>query len=115
MTDDNAKPTTRKPAGGVQVHPDAAGVRTQGADKLDTHKEVPVWHPDHESEPPAGSTAESLLDYERGVPLRVTPPTHHHWLGDGRIVTGYSGGTHYTEVDDDGNDVVSPIFQRFAG
>lgn len=60
-------------------------------------KEIPVWHPDHESKPPAGSTQESLLVLERGVPVRVAGPTHYHQLADGRVLGGYSGGTHYDD------------------
>lgn len=70
-------------------------------EKVGREKEIPVWElPDA----PPGSTAESLLVFERGVPVRVAGPTHYQHLADGRIVGGYGGGTHYSEAvtDDDG-------------
>lgn len=57
-------------------------------------REVPVWE---QPDAPPGSTAESLLVFERGVPVRVAGPTHYVHLADGRIVGGYGGGTHYSE------------------
>jgi hypothetical protein len=68
-------------------------------------KEMPVWHPDHESKPPPGSTQESLLVFERGVPVRVAGPTHYHQLADGRVMGGYSGGTEH----DDGTKITRII------
>ena len=57
-------------------------------------RETPVWElPDA----PPGSTSESLLVFERGIPVRVAGPTHYMHLADGRIVGGYGGGTHYSE------------------
>lgn len=85
--------------------------RTQGV-TVEKTKEVPVWEQD---DAPDGSTHASLLVYERGVPVAVAPPTHYHHLADGRITTGYSGGTHYTEVDEDGNDVIVPIIRVYGG
>lgn len=61
-------------------------------------REVPVWElPDA----PKGSTSGSLLVSERGKPVRVAGPTHYHALADGRVVAGYTGGTHH----DDGKTV----------
>lgn len=56
--------------------------------------EVPVWERD---DAPPGSTAQSLLIFERGRPVKVAGPTHYHHLADGRIVGGFAGGTHYSE------------------
>jgi hypothetical protein len=68
--------------------------RQEYMDKIGREREVPVWElPDA----PPGSTAESLLVFERGIPVRVAGPTHYVHLADGRIVGGYGGGTHYSE------------------
>lgn len=72
-----------------------AAARESSADVgLDTEREVPVWEQD---DAPRGSTAESLLVYERGVPVRVAGPTHYSHLVDGRIIGTYGNGTHYSE------------------
>jgi hypothetical protein len=72
-----------------------AKARESAADvAIDNSREVPVWEQD---DAPKGSTAESLLVYERGVPVRVAGPTHYHHLVDGRIVGGYGHATHYSE------------------
>ena len=60
-------------------------------------EEIRVWDPRHESNPPPGSHSESLLVYERGVPVRVAGPTHYHQLADGRVIGGYSGGTDHDD------------------
>lgn len=57
-------------------------------------REIPVWERD---DAPPGSTQESLLVFERGRPVKVAGPTHYHHLADGRVVAGFSGGTHYSE------------------
>lgn len=79
---------------------DALGQNTEApAPDLDTAREVPVWElPDA----PLGSTGESLLVYERGKPVRVSGPTHYGHLADGRVVSSYGIGTHYTEPDPSG-------------
>lgn len=92
-----------------------AAARESSADvALDTSREVPVWDQD---DAPRGSTAESLLVYERGVPVRVAGPTHYHHLVDGRILGGYTGGTHHTEPGENEGDPdrVTQIHQLFEG
>jgi hypothetical protein len=74
-------------------------------EQIGEEPEIPVWDERHESSPPKGSTAESLLIYERGVPVRVAGPTHYHQLADGRVLGGYSGGTHH----DDGTKITRVI------
>ena len=83
--------------------------RQQYMEQVGQTKEIPVWHPDHESHPPAGSTEQSLLVFENGRPVRVAGPTHYHHLADGRIVGGYGHATHYADVDEDGNQRVTRI------
>jgi hypothetical protein len=79
-------------------------------------KEIPVWDPRHPSDPPPGSTAESLLVFEGGRPVRVAGPTHYQHLADGRVVGGYGGGTHYSEaVLDEAGDVVGETVTRIVG
>ena len=76
--------------------------KQQYMEKVGREKEVPVWElPDA----PPGSTSESLLVFERGIPVRVAGPTHYMHLADGRIIGGYGGGTHHSEAvtDADGN------------
>jgi hypothetical protein len=92
---------------------DALGQNTDmPAPELDSVVEVPVWeHPDA----PAGSTSESLLVYERGVPVRVSGPTHYAHLTDGRVVASYGHGTHYTEAVPGGADRVTRIIEHFPG
>lgn len=58
-------------------------------------REIPVWERD---DAPPGSTAESLLVFERGQPVKVAGPTHYHHLADGRVLGGFSGGTHHSEA-----------------
>ena len=81
--------------------------------KIGETKEKPVWEAD---DAPPGSTSESLLVFERGVPVRVAGPTHYVHLADGRIVGGYGGGTHYSEPLPDGSgDKLTPITGNYAG
>lgn len=70
--------------------------KTQPAEHPEPVDDIPVWAlPDA----PAGSTEGSLMVYERGKAVRVSRPTHYHHLSDGRVVTGYSGGTHHHDAD----------------
>lgn len=69
-------------------------------------REKPVWEAD---DAPPGSTAESLLVFEGGRPVRVAGPTHYHHLADGRVVGGYGHATHYADTDEDGNQRVTRI------
>jgi hypothetical protein len=63
-------------------------------EQVGRERETPVWElPDA----PPGSTAESLLVFERGVPVRVAGPTHYTHLADGRVMGSYGGGTRYSE------------------
>jgi hypothetical protein len=84
--------------------------RSRGTGKVGPAREIPVWEAD---DAPAGSTAESLLEYENGKPARVAGPTHHVHLQNGRVVSHFGGGTHYSEVDEDGNDVVHKIIVAY--
>lgn len=111
-TDKDAPVSPAARPGGVQPHAGLAEQRASGVGGVSNPKEVPVWERD---DAPPGSTEGSLLRYENGVPVAVADPTHYHHLANGQVVAGYSGGTHYTTVDDDGNDVVLPIVARFAG
>src|SRR5258708_33919948 len=72
---------------------DASPRKQQYMGEIGEKKEIPVWHPDHESSPPPGSTEESLLVFEGGRPVRVAGPTHSVHLADGRVIGGYGGGT----------------------
>ena len=105
---------------GTLSGPDGADTtqrRQQYMAQLDTTKEVPVWElPDA----PPGSTSESLLVFERGIPVRVAGPTHYVHLADGRIVGGYGGGTRYSEavLDSNGNVIgekITPVTGSHAG
>lgn len=90
-----------------------AANKTQLEDKLEDAKEVPVW--EHE-DAPAGSTAGSLMVYERGKPVRVSGPTHYHHLADGRVVAAYNGGTHHSEPGEDGGpDKITKILAIHGG
>src|SRR5260370_17036071 len=92
--------------GGLVAGPageDASRGKQQYMGEIGEKKELPVWHPDHESSPPPGSTEESLLVFEGGRPVRVAGPTHYVHLADGRVIGGYGGGTHHADVDEDGN------------
>lgn len=69
--------------------------KQQYMERVGTERETPVWElPDA----PPGSTAESLLVFERGVPVRVAGPTHYVHLADGRVTGGFGGGTHHSEA-----------------
>jgi hypothetical protein len=84
--------------------------------KVGREQEIPVWDPRHESNPPPGSTSESLLVFERGMPVRVAGPTHYQHLADGRVVGGYGGGTHYSEaVTDEAGNVTGEKITRIIG
>lgn len=80
--------------------------------KIDTVREVPMWERD---DAPAGSTEASLKVFENGVPVRISGPTHHTHLADGRIVGGYGIGTHYSEANDDGTDSYTRIIASYGG
>ena len=87
--------------------------RQEYLERVGRERETPVWElPDA----PPGSTSESLLVFERGVPVRVAGPTHYMHLADGRIVGGYGGGTHYSEpvVDELGRVVGEKITRIVA-
>lgn len=86
--------------------------KQQYMEKVGREKETPVWElPDA----PPGSTSESLLVFERGVPVRVAGPTHYMHLADGRVVGGYGGGTHHSEAVTDENGRVSEKITRVVG
>jgi hypothetical protein len=68
--------------------------KQQYMEKVGREREIPVWELD---DAPPGSTSESLLVFERGVPVRVAGPTHYVHLADGRVIGGYGGGTHHSE------------------
>lgn len=86
--------------------------RDAGVPKVGPEKVIPVWERD---DAPKGSTSESLLEYDHaGRPVRVAEPTHYQHLANGRVVPGYSGGTHYTESVD-GKDVIVPIVAGYEG
>lgn len=92
---------------------DALGQNTDvPAPSLDTAAEVPVWELD---DAPAGSTSESLLVLERGKPVRVSGPTHYAHLSDGRVVSSYGIGTHYTEADPNGGPDRSALITAHYG
>lgn len=88
--------------------------KAQLEQKLDTPVRKAVW--DRDDAPP-GSTAGSLLVYERGEPVRVSGPTHYQHLADGRVIGGYNGGTHYTEPGENEGDPdrVIPILAIHGG
>jgi len=78
--------------------PEIADVRKNNGPtvELDTVVKKSVWE---EDDAPDGSTSESLLVYEGGVPVRVSGPTHYHGLANGEIVGGYGIGTHHSTPD----------------
>ena len=75
-------------------------------------RETPVWERD---DAPPGSTAESLLVFENGHPVRVAGPTHYVHLADGRVIGGFGGGTHYSEPDGNGGEKVTRITANHEG
>ena len=79
-------------------------------EQVGRERETPVWElPDA----PPGSTAESLLVFERGVPVRVAGPTHYVHLADGRVIGGYGGGTLHSEpVTDESGKVIGEKLTR---
>jgi hypothetical protein len=83
--------------------------------KVGEEKEIQVWDSRHESNPPPGSHSGSLLVFEGRRPVRVAGPTHYHHLADGRVVGGYSGGTHYSEAVEDGPDKITRIVATHEG
>ena len=93
---------------------DASPRKQQYLGKVGQEKTVPVWDPRHESNPPPGSTEESLLVFENGQPVRVAGPTHYVHLADGRVIGGYGGGTHHSDVDEDGNERIVRIVANHA-
>lgn len=84
---------------------DVAGLQQNkqaSTEQVGEERELAPWElPDA----PPGSTASSLMVYERGKPVRVHGPTHYHHLADGRVLAAYNGGTHY----DDGEKVTRII------
>ena len=95
--------------------PDGADVplrKQQYMEKVGREKETPVWERD---DAPPGSTSESLLVFEGGVPVRVAGPTHYMHLADGSIGGGYGGGTHHSEAVTDENGRVSEKVTRVIG
>lgn len=80
--------------------------KQQYTEQVGRTREVPVWEQD---DAPAGSTAESLLVFENGRPVRVAGPTHYCHLADGRVIGGFGGGTHYADVDEHGNQRVTRV------
>lgn len=81
-------------------------------EKVGEEREAPYWeHPDA----PPGSTRASLAVLEGGRKVRVHGPTHYHHLADGRVVAGYTGGTHHTEPGEDGQDKVTKIVAIHEG
>jgi hypothetical protein len=83
------------------------------ADDITTSREELPWERD---DAPPGSTSESLLDYERGVPVRVTDVTHYHRLGNGQTIGGYGIGTHHTVAGENGEpDRIYPVIGISSG
>ena len=89
--------------------------KQQYMEQVGQAKEVPVWDPAHPGKPPAGSTAESLLVFEGGRPVKVAGPTHYCHLADGRVVGGFGGGTHYSEPDGKGGEKITRIVANHEG
>lgn len=86
--------------------------KQQYMEQVGQTRETPVW--DREDAPP-GSTSESLLVFEGGVPVRVAGPTHYVHLADGRVIGGFGSGTHYADVDDFGNQRVTRVVANHEG
>lgn len=101
----------------AELDPGHVEDRDESKAELDNKRELPVWHPDHESKPPAGSTEGSLLVVDKsGTPIRVSGPTHYHHLANGKVLTGFSVGTHYSEPGENGGpDKLVPIIGIYAG
>jgi hypothetical protein len=111
--DDEPQDTPPPAAARIDADGLQATRKSAAAAELDNEREVPVWEAD---DAPAGSTASSLLVYERGKPVRVQGPTHYHHLADGRVGVGYNGGTHHTEPGEDGGpDKVTKILAVHEG
>jgi hypothetical protein len=85
--------------------------KQQYMEEIGQAREIAVW--EREDAPP-GSTAESLLVFENGRPVRVAGPTHYVHLADGRVTGGYGGGTHHSDVDADGRERVVRIIANHA-
>jgi hypothetical protein len=83
--------------------------KQQYMEQVGREREVPVWEQD---DAPPGSTSESLLVFERGIPVRVAGPTHYVHLADGRVIGGYGGGTHHSEPVMDGDRVIGERITR---
>lgn len=77
-----------------------------------TKVDKPWWQHDGA---PEGSHEFSLYERDDNGNKRVAPATHYHHLADGRIIPGYSQGTHYTEPDGNGGDRVTRIVAVHAG
>lgn len=86
--------------------------KQQYMDQVGQTREKPVWERD---DAPPGSTAESLLVFEGGVPVRVAGPTHYVHLADGRVVGGFGGGTHHSDTDEEGNERLVRIVANHEG
>ena len=94
----------------VSAFEDLESQRSEGTAKVGQDKPVPLHQRD---DAPLGSTAESLLEYENGVPVRVAGPTHHIHLQNGRVVAHFGGGTHFVEPGPDGKDVTHKIIAAY--
>lgn len=86
--------------------------KQQYFEQIGQTREKPVWElPDA----PPGSTAESLLVFENGRPVRVAGPTHYVHLADGRVIGGYGGGTHHSDTDEYGNERITRVVANHEG
>lgn len=86
--------------------------KQQYMEQVGQTRETPVWE---RPDAPPGSTAESLLVFENGRPVRVAGPTHYVHLADGRVVGGFGGGTHYSDVGPDGAERITRIVANHEG
>lgn len=77
-----------------------------------TKVEKPWWEHDGA---PKGSHEFSLHERDDRGDKRVAGPTHYHHLADGRIVPGYSQGTHYSETGPDGRERITRVVGVHAG
>jgi hypothetical protein len=94
---------------------DTAGLKANkqtNTEKVGEDKPSRFWE---DEDAPAGSTSESLAVIENGRKTRVHGPTHFHHLADGRVVAGYTGGTHHTEPGENGEDKVTKILAIHEG